>query len=72
MTPARKAALQWFMDRGEVTGGEWADAAPCSFEMKRRMLVDGQLEYRWGKIREHRVILSLTDKGRRDLHEAGR
>lgn len=66
MTPARKAALQWFHDRGEVTPYKWASThgAP-SRRMVEMMTRDNQLVSRNG------LFMSLTDKGRRDLHEAG-
>lgn len=66
MTPARKAALQWFHDRGEV---EWFITAenPPSDIMCKKMLADGQLQKRlqggWKP-----VLWSLTDKGRRALN----
>ena len=66
MTPARKAALQWFHDRGEVA---WFAAAenPPSDIMRRRLLGDGLIAKRsqgnWKPI-----LWSLTDKGRRALH----
>jgi hypothetical protein len=63
MTPARKAALQWFHDRGEVRGYDlWkCDDAPSGM-MVKRMQDDGQLQRISGK------GFSLTDKGRRMLH----
>ena len=67
MTPARKAALQWLHDQGEVAR---LDHAFCTPAMLRQMDRDEQVQFRtkrpWG------VIWSLTDKGRRDLHEAGK
>ena len=63
MTPARKAALQWFHDRGEV---ERFDARSPSIEMRRAMVRDGQLQWR----QPGNPLWSLTDKGRRDLHKA--
>lgn len=63
MTPARKAALQWFYDRGVVS---WLASLRNNAPSKRLfhlMQRDGQL-----------VLTSegwtLTDKGRRDLHGA--
>lgn len=61
MTPARKAALQWFHDRGEVLDPWDKDGGPTT-TMICRMLDEGQLTWRHGK--GH----SLTDKGRRMLH----
>ena len=60
-TPARKAALQWFHDRGEVKG---IRGAPFGPEMLRLMEKDGQVECR----QPGNPIWSLTDKGRRALH----
>lgn len=58
MTPARKAALKWFHDRGTAWGDNFDDGSPSIF-MIRRMLVDGQLDW------TPRKGYSLTDKGRR-------
>lgn len=64
MTPARKAALQWFHDRGEV---EIFDASAPSHNMRQSMLKDGQIDCRsQGNFRL--MLWSLTDKGRRMLH----
>ena len=66
MTPARKAALQWFHDRGEVA---WfrRDENPPSSVMRTRLLRDGLIDARrqgdWKP-----MLWSLTDKGRRALH----
>ena len=68
MTPKRKAALQWFHDRGEIG---WFDATSPSNKMRKAMMADGQLQKRVGNSIPL-VMYSLTDKGRRDLHEAGR
>ena len=65
MTPARKAALQWFHDRGEVSSYYSSENAPSDI-MVARMQADGQLQHKIGKYR--RKIFSLTDKGRRMLH----
>ena len=65
-TPARKAALQWFHDRGEVA---WfrLDEKPPSSVMRTRLLRDGLIDARrqgdWKP-----MLWSLTDKGRRALH----
>ena len=64
MTPARKAALQWFHDRGEVSGFVLAENPPSATMMKR-MMNDNQLIRRAS-------LTSLTDAGRRALHEAGK
>ena len=66
MTPARKAALQWFHDRGEVA---WfrRDEKPPSDAMLKLMLKDCQLEQR-GQGDWKPILYSLTDKGRRALH----
>ena len=65
MTPARKAALQWFHDRGEVRTHRDRRSMP-SKTMIDRMVADGQLQ---------RLTVSpwsgpyaLTDKGRRMLN----
>ena len=66
MTPKRKSALEWFHERGEVG---WFRLGDPSNKMRREMIKDGQLQGR--SQGDFRVILySLTDKGRRDLHEA--
>ena len=66
MTPARKAALQWFHDRGEVRD-LWCVLDRPSMPMIDRMMADGQVEFErispWGG-GKHRI----TDKGRRMLH----
>ena len=61
MTPARKAALQWFHDRGEVRE-VWSENDAPSDVMVRMMLADETL--RWTA----RNGYFLTDKGRRALH----
>ncbi len=66
MTPARKAALQWFHDRGEVCIGLLPVNVGPSDAIVAKMFKDGQLACRVGKYR--RRYLSLTDKGRRMLH----
>ncbi len=64
MTPARKKALQWIHDRGEVRS---IREAPITAQMLLMMERDGQVQWRsvspW---RSH--LLSLTDKGRRILN----
>lgn len=66
MTPARRKALQWFHDRGEVQSYCWGHSDAPSVEMIRRMVDDGQIGRRdislWNR------IYTLTDKGRRMLH----
>jgi ribosomal protein S19E (S16A) len=65
MTPARKAALQWFYDRGAVPALQLYDAGSPSDRVFSQMQREGQIKHTaegW----------TLTDKGRRDLHEAGR
>jgi hypothetical protein len=61
MTPARKAALQWFHDRG-VVFRYWTKKGAPTPQMIRAMIRDGQLS--WDFLRGH----SLTDRGRRALH----
>jgi hypothetical protein len=61
MTPARKRALQWIHDRGAVLK-QLAEPDAPSADMLRRMEEDGQAHVTsegW----------TLTDKGRRQLHE---
>ncbi len=66
MTPARKAALQWFHDRGEVGWFHIADSPPSS-GMRKRLLTEGLVqERRQGDWKP--ILFSLTDKGRRALH----
>lgn len=63
MTPKRKAALQFIYDRGAVLKDLALPNAP-SAGMLAWMQYDEQIECGdegW----------TLTDKGRRDLHEAG-
>ena len=60
MTPARKAALQWFHDRGAVAKFTHSDPPP-SYSMMRTMITSGQLI-------EGGSGLTLTDAGRRALH----
>jgi len=61
MTPARKAALQWFYERGAILDLCTFDSPP-SAAMMDRMFEDGQLAWL------NRVGYVLTDKGRRMLH----
>lgn len=65
-TPARKAALQWFHDRGEtVLRGE---AGEPSSRMVN-MLVDDRCLNRFNRLYGRGPsVYSLTDKGRRMLH----
>jgi len=66
MTPARKYALQWFHDRGEVGWFKLSENPP-SDAMKKRMINDDQLEKRNnGNMRP--ITFVLTDKGRRALN----
>ena len=68
MTPARIKALRWFHERGETA---WFDGTAPSWTMRRKMIADGQLQFRsQGDFRP--LVFSLTDKGRQDLHEATR
>ena len=68
MSPKRIAALQWFFERGEVA---WFDVSAPTDAMRRAMMRDGQVQSRsQGNLRP--LLFSLTDKGRRDLHEATR
>lgn len=64
MTPARKSALQWFHDRGEVKWDEADEGAP-TINMVIMMIADRQLSYR----KEGGALFhSLTDLGRRRLN----
>lgn len=69
MTRKRIAALQWFFDHGEVG---WFDRTAPSARMRKAMLADGQLQQRQEGGLMDPILYSLTDKGRRDLHEATR
>jgi len=60
VTPARKAALQWFHDLGEE--GLVLFGNPPSDAMVNRMINDGQLEGVVGR------LYTLTDAGRRALN----
>ena len=66
MTPQRKAALQWFHDRGEVGWFKLSETPP-SETMINRMIRDGQLQRR-RQSHSSIVLTSLTDKGRRALN----
>lgn len=71
MTPARKVALQWFYDRGEAVFADVLPRGAPTLTMRDRMEREGQLQ----QIRYDEcgpIFFALTDKGRRDLHEAGR
>lgn len=68
MTPARKAALQWFHDRGEVG---WFDASAPSPQMRTRLEAAGMLEPVKPKAGVGLIKYRLTDAGRQALHEAG-
>lgn len=72
MPPARKAALQWLAKNGEASGAEIQGAYDSPSWLEIRMLIrDGQVSRRdcgGGALDRY----SLTDKGRRDLQEAGR
>ena len=61
VTSARKAALAWFHERGEVSSFRGAPFGP---EMLMRMEREGQVDWR----QPGKPIWSLTDKGRRMLH----
>ena len=65
MTPARKSALQWFHDRGEIALHEHRKDAPPTGSMILAMMREGQLQWRSGS---PDPLWSLTDKGRRMLH----
>lgn len=66
MTPARKAALQWFEEKGPISRYKWASTKGSpGLGMLTWLLRSEQLRIKGG------VWITLTDKGRRDLHEAG-
>ena len=67
MTPARKAALQWFHDRGEVKNPRREVGAP-SMKMIDAMVADLQLGRYVTKYGFGHPFYKLTDKGRRMLH----
>jgi len=71
MTPARKRALQWVHDQGEAQWFPIGDKNAPSRAMRKRMVRDGQLTS-YAKAPDLIVWWRLTDKGRRDLHEATR
>lgn len=63
MTPARKKALQWLHDQGEVSALDVENK--LSEYMIRRLMADDLLDtYRAKKV----YVSALTDKGRRMLH----
>ena len=66
MTQARKKALQWFYDRGEVhaAGSMWLFEP--TINIIGRMVRDGQLQKQ--EISPWAAVYKLTDKGRRMLH----
>lgn len=66
MTPARKAALQWIHDRGEVKFPV-RDSDRPSDAMIARLIADGQLDHDAHRHFGERKW-SLTDRGRRMLH----
>ncbi len=66
MTPARRKALQWFYDRGEVAWFRF-DEYPPSQQMCRAMIASGQLQ-KTSQDNFGPIVYSLTDKGRRALH----
>ena len=68
MTPARKRALHWFYVLGQADPCDLMDFGAPSRVMRKRMEAEGQIEAFFGRTQ---VCLRLTDKGRRDLHEAG-
>ncbi len=65
MTPARRKALQWFHDRGEVCD-LWSVMDRPSMGIIDQMLEDGQLDFHWRS--GGSSVHALTDKGRRMLH----
>ncbi len=73
MTPARIKALQWFFDQGETKNLAFnpIEGMP-TWRMIGRMLDEGQVEAIIYYGRRKPAIHRLTDKGRRDLHEATR
>lgn len=64
MTPKRKAALQWFHDRGNVPGSAFELPADAPSIRLIRLMLDS-CELRWSNME---VGYSLTDLGRRRLH----
>ena len=70
MGKARIKALKWFFERGEVNLFPCREYAP-SRHMRQKMLNDGQLQSRSAGDLTF-TYYSLTNKGRRDLHEATR
>ncbi len=72
MTPKRKAALQWFHDQGEILCSQAHDSKDGpSTRLIRLMLDDMQLlAFQKGRGRNRVYWFTLTDMGRRELHEA--
>ena len=64
MTPARKKALEWFFDRGEV---RIFDRSAPSFRMRQQMVRDGHLAS-MGYENMNVIGYTLTDAGRRALN----
>ena len=61
MTPARKAALQWFHDRGEIKH-PWDQPGSPSYRIIMIMVQEAQIDW------TAKGGYALTDKGRRMLH----
>lgn len=70
MTPKRKAALQYFHDRGEVpmrvVEYKLEDGTPTDY-MLDKMWKDGELAMFHGE--DFEPMYALTDLGRQNLHE---
>lgn len=65
MTPARKKALQWLYDQGEIECKIARSNMPMTIRMVRMMLRDGHLDaYKTRK----KYVYHLTDAGRRALN----
>lgn len=68
MTPARKKALQFFHERGEVCVAAWEPERPTS-PMVTRLMSAGELQEYEGP-HPGAIMQCLTDLGRQRLHEA--
>lgn len=71
MTPRRIKALLWLFDNGETCWWPVGDPDAPTPRLRKLMEKDGQIE-RQQRDGTLMVSWSLTDKGRRELHEAMR
>ena len=71
MTPKRKAALQWIYDRGDPSYTQVMFESGISHTILMRLFKADQI-ITYVSSGGERVVLELTDKGRRDLWEGTR